>query len=126
MYENLIIKWFPIALFAYGLAKVFQNNPILNIPFQTFEMKVLSLNSLKLYIFLKTVASSLFIAAILLILEADFTPILYVSLIANSLANYIGFIKYQISTIKMYFFLSISILAKPLLMRYRSFAFLTE
>lgn len=109
-HENLIIKWFPIALFAYSLAKVFQNNPILNIPFQTFEMKVLSLNSLKLYIFLKTVASSLFIAAVLLILKADFAPILFVSLVANSLANYIGFIKYQIDTIKLYSILSISIL----------------
>lgn len=110
VYENFIIKWFPIALFTYSLAKVFQNNPILNIPFQTFEMKVLSLNSLKLYVFLKTVASSVFITAILLVLETDFTPILYLSLMANSLANYLGFIKYQISTIKLYSFLSISIL----------------
>lgn len=109
-HENLVMKWFPSALFAYSLAKVFQNNPIMNIPFQIFEMKILSLNSLKLHIFLKTVASSLFIATVLLILKADFTPILFVSLIANSLANYIGFIKYQISSIKLYSILSISIL----------------
>lgn len=109
-HENLVMKWFPIALFAYSLAKVFQNNPIINIPFQIFEMKIFSLNRLKLYIFLKMVASSLFIAAVLLILKVEFTPVLFVSLIANSLANYIGFIKYQITTIKLYSILSISIL----------------
>ncbi|MBQ7233469.1 MAG: hypothetical protein IJX07_09705 [Bacillales bacterium] len=96
------MKWFPIVLFAYSLAKVFQNNPILNIPFQIFEMKIFSLNILKFHIFIKIIISSLFIISILLILKANFTHILFVSLIANSLANYIGFIKYQIATIKLY------------------------
>ena len=109
-HENLVMKWFPIVLFAYSLAKVFQNNPILNIPFQIFEMKIFSLNILKFHIFIKTIISSLFIISILLILKANFTHILFVSLIANSLANYIGFIKYQIATIKLYSILSICIL----------------
>ncbi|MFE4242010.1 hypothetical protein [Peribacillus butanolivorans] len=104
------MRWLPIALFAYSLAKILQNNPLVNIPFQTFEMKICSLISLKLIIFLKIIASTLFIVVVLILLKAPFTPILVVALITNSLVNYIGFIKYQISTLKLYIVLIISLL----------------
>lgn len=109
-YELLALKWFPIILLIYSLAKVFQNNPILNVPFQYFEMKILSFKELKVYVFLKTIASSLVITLVWFMLGASFSPILMISLIANSLANYIGFIKYQLTTTELYLTLFISIL----------------
>lgn len=101
-YEEIVIKWFPIVLILYSFAKVIQNNPLLNINFQIFEMKLCSLTELKVIIFFKVFASTIFITSIFILFEVPITPMLFIALVTNSLSNYIGFIKFQLSTSKVY------------------------
>ncbi|GAA0735216.1 hypothetical protein [Clostridium oceanicum] len=93
------IKYVPVIIFIYCIAKLMQDAPTMNIRPELIELKVLTVNDLKLFIILKSTFLSILIIGVILLNNLQiygFRKIIIVASLINIISNLVCFFIHQV------------------------------
>ncbi|WP_461201817.1 hypothetical protein [Anoxybacillus sp. TBDG-1] len=95
VYGNIVNHYAPYLIFVYGVVKLFQNNPIINVPFQIFQYRLFDFKKFKRYLLMKMSFPSIAFLIVYMLFMQQVSTSLIIALLANVLFNYLCFMRYQ-------------------------------
>lgn len=95
VYGNIVNHYAPYLIFVYGVVKLFQNNPIINVPFQIFQYRLFDFKKFKRYLLMKMIFPSIAFLIVYVLFMQQVSISLIIALLANVLFNYLCFMRYQ-------------------------------
>ncbi|WP_183246801.1 hypothetical protein [Anoxybacillus tengchongensis] len=95
VYGNIVNHYAPYLIFVYGVVKLFQNNPIINVPFQIFQYRLFDFKKFKRYLLMKMIFPSIVFLIVYMLFMQQVSISLIIALLANVLFNYLCFMRYQ-------------------------------
>ncbi|WP_167316065.1 hypothetical protein [Anoxybacillus flavithermus] len=95
VYGNIVNHYAPYLIFVYGVVKLFQNNPIINVPFQIFQYRLFDFKKFKRYLFMKMSFPSIVFLIVYMLFMQQVSTSLIIALLVNILFNYLCFMRHQ-------------------------------
>lgn len=110
MNVDIFTLYFPYIILLYAILKYTQHNPLITIRLSYFQFKLFTFNQLKGYILWKITWPSLLTFLILSMITETFSTTLAIALLFNIAINYLCFIRYQIPSKILTFFILLAVI----------------